>query len=90
MAERTRKYTYDCKGKGTCCTKIHVALRGDVIRGVEFIDGCPGNHRGIEALVRGRTAREVAGLLRGTRCGRRRTSCPDQLALALLEALAGS
>jgi len=80
-------YVYDAANKGVCCTLIHVRLRGEVIDEVRIDDGCPGNHLGIEALVRGRKAREVIEGLLGTPCGDRSTSCPDQLAKALQEAL---
>ena len=47
--------------------------------------GCNGNTKGISKLVKGRKASEVADILRGTQCGMRGTSCPDQLAKALDE-----
>lgn len=81
------EYTYNARGKGACCTKILVSLEGDVIRQVKIIDGCAGNHTGIEKLVAGCSARDVADKLLGTQC-QNGTSCPDQLAKALREALA--
>jgi uncharacterized protein (TIGR03905 family) len=82
----TATYVYDAKGKGACCIKIAVSLEGGVVKSVEFTGGCNGNHRGLERLVRGRAASEVIALLKGISC-RNDTSCPDQLALALQEAI---
>ncbi len=60
-----------------------VTLDGDIVDSVYFYGGCPGNLLGITALVKGRSRAEVVELLKGTRCGRRESSCPDQLARAL-------
>ena len=54
---------------------------------VEFIGGCDGNTKGIAKLVKGMDAEEAANRLAGIRCGYKPTSCPDQLAQALREAL---
>ncbi|MBQ4645128.1 MAG: TSCPD domain-containing protein, partial [Clostridia bacterium] len=45
------------------------------------------NLKGIAALIEGRKAEEIIPLIKGTKCGFKSTSCPDQLALALQEAL---
>ena len=87
MAKTAKKTVYRVADKKCCCTEIRVWLRGATIERVEFADGCEGNHRGVEALVKGAAAREVAARLMGTDCGGRGTSCPDQLAKALGAAL---
>ncbi|MDO5133387.1 MAG: TIGR03905 family TSCPD domain-containing protein [Eubacteriales bacterium] len=72
------------KTKGTCSTQIELDLDPDhTIRSVAFTGGCNGNLKGICRLVTGRKAEEVIGLLEGTTCGFKKTSCPDQLARAL-------
>lgn len=53
------------------------------MKNVAFLGGCDGQHKGIAALVEGQKPEEVAKKLKGITCGRRTTSCPDQLALAL-------
>ena len=58
-----------------------------MIRQVQFTGGCNGNTKGLSALVVGQPAAEVISRLQGIRCGLRPTSCPDQLAQALTEAL---
>ncbi len=80
---------YRYKTKGTCSREIIVDLDGDVIRSVKFVGGCNGNTKGISALTAGMKAGDVIRRCRGIRCGERPTSCPDQLAKALTEALAG-
>jgi uncharacterized protein (TIGR03905 family) len=75
---------------GACCTRIAVSLDHGIIKDIEVVDGCDGNHRGLRSLVRGRPASEVIALLKGTPCdgsATGTTSCPDQLALALEAAL---
>lgn len=76
------------KTKGTCSVAIQLELKGDIIESVEFIGGCSGNTQGIARLVQGMPAREAIERIRGIRCGSKPTSCPDQLAHALEQALA--
>ena len=74
------------KTTGTCARQINIEVDDNrIIQEVEFIGGCNGNTKGISKLVKGRKASEIADLLRGTLCGMRGTSCPDQLAKALDE-----
>ena len=66
---------------------VIVDIEDGVITDCKFIGGCSGNTQGVAALVRGMTAKEAVRRLRGIKCGMRSTSCPDQLALALSDAL---
>ena len=80
-------YTY--KTKGTCSSFINFRMdENHVITEVNFIGGCNGNLQGISQLVTGMEAEEVIERLKGIQCGFKPTSCPDQLATALSEALA--
>ena len=79
------KYTYTTHG--VCSRQIEVELDGDIISNVKFLGGCSGNTQGVAALVVGMNAEEAIERLEGIRCGMRPTSCPDQLANALKEAL---
>lgn len=74
------------KTKGTCSSEIIVELNGDTIESVKIIGGCDGNTKGICSLVQGMKADDVIDRLSGIKCGRKTTSCPDQLAKALLQA----
>jgi uncharacterized protein (TIGR03905 family) len=79
------KHTY--YPKGVCSSRIDVSLENGVIEDVQIEDGCHGNSQGIAALVKGRKVEDVIEALKGMRCGRKNTSCPDQLAAALKRAL---
>ena len=68
---------------GVCSQAIVIELDGEVITSVEFIGGCQGNTKGVAALAVGMPVKEVIQRLQGIDCGRKGTSCPDQLARAL-------
>ena len=76
------------KPQGVCSMEIHLDLDGDVIRHVEFVGGCSGNTQGVSRLVEGMKATDAIARLEGIHCGPRPTSCPDQLARALKQAIA--
>jgi len=80
--------TYNYKPRGICPRAISIELDGEVIRSVQFDGGCAGNLTGISNLVVGMSARDIIAKFKGTRCGNKPTSCPDQLSQALEEALA--
>lgn len=73
--------------RGVCSRKYVVTLNDGVIENIVIEGGCDGNLKGIAALLRGRRAEEVIPLIRGVKCGMKRTSCPDQISYALEEAL---
>lgn len=75
------------KTHGVCSQAIQFELDGDVIKTVNFIGGCDGNTQGVARLVEGMKAEDAISKLEGIRCGRKSTSCPDQLSKALKEAL---
>ncbi len=73
--------------KGVCSRQITVEIDGDTIKEVKFTGGCNGNTQGVASLTKGRKVSEVIKLLEGINCNGRGTSCPDQLAKALKEAI---
>lgn len=74
------------KTTGVCSREIHIEVNADgIIKSVKFVGGCAGNAIGISQLVQGMQARDVIQKLEGIKCGRKNTSCPDQLAWALKE-----
>jgi uncharacterized protein (TIGR03905 family) len=77
-------YTY--KTKGTCSSKITFDLDGDIVKNIRFTGGCNGNLKGIASIVDGMTVDEINKKLSGIKCGFKSTSCPDQLAKAVVEA----
>ena len=72
------------KPSGVCADSIKIELDGDTIKSVEFDGGCPGNAVGISKLVTNMNVHDVINQLQGIRCGNKPTSCPDQLAKALI------
>ena len=79
--------TIQYKTKGVCSQRIDVTVDNSIIKKVEFVGGCAGNTQGVARLVEGLDARDAIGKLAGIRCGFKQTSCPDQFAEALREAL---
>ena len=78
-------FTY--RTRGTCSQQILFDVDGKTVRNIEFIGGCNGNLQGISRLVVGMDAQEAIRRMRGIQCGFKPTSCPDQLATALEQAL---
>lgn len=76
---------YEYKTRGTCASKILLDVEDGIVRSVRFIGGCNGNTQGVAKLVEGMPVEEVISRLKGIRCGMKQTSCPDQLAEALVE-----
>ena len=66
--------------------KIEFDLDGDIVRNIRFLGGCDGNLKAISKLVDGMTVDQIESKLRGNTCGRKPTSCADQLARAVREA----
>ncbi|MBE5766303.1 MAG: TIGR03905 family TSCPD domain-containing protein [Clostridiales bacterium] len=74
---------FDFKTSGTCSRMIHIDAENGIIRRVVFDGGCTGNTQGVARLVEGMAVEEAIRRLKGIEC-RGGTSCPDQLALALI------
>lgn len=73
--------------RGVCSRKIDYEIQDGVIKSISFSGGCAGNLSGISKLVIGMPVETVIERLRGTKCGFKDTSCPDQLAKALEKAI---
>ena len=73
--------------QGVCSQKIDFDIVDGKVTHVQFLGGCNGNTQGVSALVEGMDAKKVISLLKGINCNGRGTSCPDQLASALQEAI---
>ncbi len=78
-------YTY--RTRGTCSTAIDFDCEDEIVNNVRFTGGCNGNLKAISLLVEGKPAEEIISLLSGNTCGFKNTSCADQLARALREAV---
>lgn len=66
-----------------CSKQIDIEIKDGIIRKVVYTKGCEGNAKGIGALVKDMTVEEAIRRLEGITCGKRGTSCPDQLAKVL-------
>lgn len=73
--------------QGVCSRRITFALEGGTVTAVAFEGGCHGNTQGVARLVTGMRSDEVVRRLRGICCGGKGTSCPDQLARGLENAM---
>ena len=69
---------------GTCCRQINFEVENNIITKLEFVGGCLGNTQGVAKLAVGQNIDDVIQKLKGIKC-RNNTSCPDQLANALIE-----
>jgi uncharacterized protein (TIGR03905 family) len=78
---------YEYYTKGTCSKKICFDIENGKLHSVNFEDGCNGNLKALGILAEGMDAREIAKKLKGLCCGKRGTSCGDQLAKAIEENL---
>jgi uncharacterized protein (TIGR03905 family) len=80
------KHTF--RTRGVCASTINFQLENGIVSDVSFTGGCNGNLKAISKLVEGMEAEKVISILEGNTCGFKKTSCADQLAIALKEALA--
>ena len=81
---------YNYKTENTCSTNIKVEIEGNIVRNIEFTGGCNGNLKAISILVDGWTVEEIEEKCSGITCGRRPTSCADQLSYAVKAAYEAS
>ena len=79
--------TYTYTPRGVCSRRMTVVLEDGVIRDVRIEGGCSGNLQGISRLVIGMKGEDAIERMQGIRCGGKPSSCPDQLAQALTQAL---
>ena len=73
------------KTEGVCAQEILFEVEDNIIKKVEFIRGCNGSLQAISKLVEGMTVETAVQKIKGIQCGSKGTSCPDQLAKALLD-----
>ena len=88
VSEKERKIKmdkYSYKTHGTCSREIDFEVDGNTVHNVKFCGGCSGNTQGVQKLAEGMDIDKLISLLSGIDCNGRGTSCPDQLAKALLE-----
>lgn len=80
---------YIYQTENTCASQIKFHLDGNVVKDIEFSGGCNGNLKAIPKLIDGWTVDQIEEKCKGITCGRRLTSCVDQLAIAVRKAMQG-
>ena len=78
--------TLNYKPQGVCIRNIQFDLTDDVVSNLVFEGGCDGNLKALVKLLEGKTADAIIAMFRGQTCGKKPTSCMDQLAIALEDA----
>ena len=81
--------TYTYRPRGVCSQLMEIETEDNKIVSLRVMGGCDGNLQGISRLVAGMEIDDAIERMEGIRCGRKDTSCPDQLAQALKEIRAG-
>lgn len=78
---------YTFRTENTCATIIKFTLNDNIVTNVQFLGGgCPGNLQALPRLVEGMTVEEIENRIGGIICGKKGTSCADQLAKAVRKA----
>lgn len=75
--------------EGICSKKITFEIKDGKIHNLKFYGGCHGNLSAISILLEGADAVKAAEMLRGNQCRDKGTSCADQLAIAIEQAMGG-
>jgi len=76
------------RNSGVCSRNINFEINEEhIVTNISFEGGCNGNLKGVAALCEGMKAEDIIERCKGIRCGFKSTSCPDQLAAAMEEAL---
>ena len=77
------RYVVAAPSATVCSKQIDIQIQDGIIQSVVYTRGCDGNAKGIGALIKGMSVEEAIRRLEGITCGKRPTSCPDQLAKVL-------
>ena len=81
-------YTY--KTNGTCSSMIDFDIVDGKLHNITYTGGCNGNLKAIGSILEGADTKFAVERLSGIRCGFKDTSCGDQLARAIREAIAAN
>ena len=77
------RYVVATPSAKVCSKQIDIEIKDGIIQKVVYTRGCEGNAKGIGALIMDMSVEEAIRRLEGINCGKRGTSCPDQLAKVL-------
>ena len=81
---------YEYIPENVCPQQISFDLDGDKVTNISFYGGCNGYLKAISKLLDGWSVDQIEQSLAGNTCGRRPTSCADQLAKAVRQAYEAS
>ena len=70
--------------RGSCSREIIFNIEDNKIKNLKFLGGCSGNLQALSKLIDDMDIDEAIFKLKGIQC-KNGTSCPDQLAIALVE-----
>lgn len=76
---------FEYKTSGVCARKITLEVENNRLKDIVFNGGCDGNLQGISNLARGMEIEDIIEKLDGIKCGRKKSSCPEQLTKALIQ-----
>jgi len=75
--------TYRYVPQGVCPKEINFELDGDKVKNLSFVGGCKGNLKALSLMLEDKTIGEISSLFKGQTCGKKESSCMDQLVVAL-------
>lgn len=79
--------SYTFQPQGVCSRQMNFSIEDGKLHNVEIVGGCPGNTKALCKLLEGQDAEKMVELLKGNPCGNRGTSCMDQFAKGVEQAL---
>ena len=78
---------YTIQTNHVCAKQISFSLENGKLHNIKFHGGCPGNTTAVSKLLEGADAQKAVDILKGNDCGGKGTSCADQLARGIEQAL---
>ena len=78
---------YTIQTNHVCAKQISFSLENGKLHNIKFHGGCPGNTAAVGKLLEGADAQKAVDILKGNDCGGKGTSCADQLARGIEQAL---
>ncbi len=78
---------FQFRPQGVCSRSVTFSIDDGKVHDVSFEGGCNGNLKAVSKLVEGQDAQHIIEVLKGNDCGGRGTSCADQFAIGLEQAL---
>lgn len=76
---------YRYKPEGVCSSELIFRIEDNTVKELKIVGGCPGNTVGVSKLIQNKSIDEIISILKGIQCGYKGTSCPDQVAQALIK-----